>query len=543
MAVESNDPGTTAETLEMRVVVSSGITMDDEEPEVHRERIICDRMEAPLSRSQVVDDLEMLHGTEDNLVEPAPDVELLMLDEDQHITRTPPSSPPRALEAECAEKDRSADLISPEPGHGPNIVAGGVKETSPDADGKEPSGDQDGTTLASGEHKGKKRARESLLGMVTGFLRRSTSSLSVRGESKASEAGKEVCSATTRGAQDSAEQLKAPQQATATSTDGPTVEARSPPRKMAKQCVPLRPRPATIVRQKERPQLMSRSHTASSAAGMRPRPHVSGYIPLTRPVQPRPPPSHSGVRHRMGQAAEAPLRPATTRPVARLPLQPSRKQHAGSSNAQLFPASAHNKGSSAAPAPARKHPMPRLGARAPTVTAKPTSTSAFAAAALARLPPPGKGASAAAAPVRVKTPERARDLARRRSVFEASASMSAAPRPRQPPLFSGVAHSNDHKANTAMSVGLARTEPVRGHTPGKASRARAERREAFDAGLRARNEEKERARREEQKRREEEEERAYLQRRKETVIWAKGVPEMYRRGGGGNQGVRGMGSE
>ena len=84
----------------MRVVVSSGITMDDEEPEVHRERIICDRMEAPLSRSQVVDDLEMLHGTEDNLVDPAPDVELLIADEDQHITRTPPLSPPRALEAD-----------------------------------------------------------------------------------------------------------------------------------------------------------------------------------------------------------------------------------------------------------------------------------------------------------------------------------------------------------------------------------------------------------------------------------------------------------
>jgi len=172
-------------------------------------------------------------------------------------------------------------------------------------------------------------------------------------------------------------------------------------------------------------------------------------------------------------------------------------------------------------APTLKPPVPKAGVRSSGLTTS-TSTSAFAAAALARLPPPGKGASAAAAPIRVKTPERARDLARRRSVFEAAA------------LGPGATAQAPPRRLFTATTELAKTVPVRGHTPGKASRARAERREAFDAGVKARNDEKDRLRREEQRRREEEEEREYQRKRKETVIWARAVPDMYRRRGEGD---------
>lgn len=70
--------------------------------------------------------------------------------------------------------------------------------------------------------------------------------------------------------------------------------------------------------------------------------------------------------------------------------------------------------------------------------------------------------------------------------------------------------------------------PVIGRTPGKASRARAEQRHQFDEAVRERNEAKERQRAEEERKRIEEEEEAYVQSRKETVVWAKPVPEMYR---------------
>lgn len=75
---------------------------------------------------------------------------------------------------------------------------------------------------------------------------------------------------------------------------------------------------------------------------------------------------------------------------------------------------------------------------------------------------------------------------------------------------------------------IVKTVPVTGKTPGKASRARAMERTQFDEALKKRNEQREMQRREMAKKREEEEEEEYLKRRKETVIWAKPVPEIYR---------------
>jgi hypothetical protein len=71
--------------------------------------------------------------------------------------------------------------------------------------------------------------------------------------------------------------------------------------------------------------------------------------------------------------------------------------------------------------------------------------------------------------------------------------------------------------------------PISGHTPGKASLARAKERERFDAAVKGRMEEKERERREKEEKEKEKEEMGYRERRKETVIWAKPLPEMYAR--------------
>ena len=77
---------------------------------------------------------------------------------------------------------------------------------------------------------------------------------------------------------------------------------------------------------------------------------------------------------------------------------------------------------------------------------------------------------------------------------------------------------------------MKRTIPVSGNTPGRVSRQRAEERARFEKGLRERHEEK--GKRDEEMRRakaemEVAEERV---RRGERVIWAKEMPEMYRRG-------------
>ena len=131
--------------------------------------------------------------------------------------------------------------------------------------------------------------------------------------------------------------------------------------------------------------------------------------------------------------------------------------------------------------------------------------SAFACAALARLPPPGKGASAAGQPVTIRDSERARDLDRRKSVFEGPSRV--VPRPMR----------------------MKRTIPIVGRTPGKASRARAMQRGAFDQGVRERLEMKDREKRKLEHMREDEEARTYKKSRRETVIRATPLPEMYRR--------------
>lgn len=127
------------------------------------------------------------------------------------------------------------------------------------------------------------------------------------------------------------------------------------------------------------------------------------------------------------------------------------------------------------------------------IPAKPKSagSSSFASAALARLPPPGKGCSSAGEKTVVKPLERATNLQARRALFEKS---------KNQPIFPTI----PGKENGSARVGS-------------------------DKGIASRIEEKKRLRELEERKRRIEEDKAYRNKRKETVVKARPVPDMYRR--------------
>ncbi|TYJ58808.1 hypothetical protein B9479_000240 [Cryptococcus floricola] len=146
---------------------------------------------------------------------------------------------------------------------------------------------------------------------------------------------------------------------------------------------------------------------------------------------------------------------------------------------------------------------------------KPPIPSSFAASsALARSLKSGSGQKSTAEHVKVK----AKDTENARGVFDRLASTTTHTS-RAPPAPKAPRHSS-----------LQPTVPLRGHTPGKSSALRAQQRAVFDKAVREKIEEQERVAAEERKRREEEEEETYQRQRKETVIWAKPVPGLYREG-------------
>lgn len=155
---------------------------------------------------------------------------------------------------------------------------------------------------------------------------------------------------------------------------------------------------------------------------------------------------------------------------------------------------------------------------------RPATRSAFASAALAKLPPPGKGHKVAIEPIKVRDVEKGHDIAAIRDVFERLSSTSSSSF-NKPPTAGSCAKSHANRPGV-----LQRTVPLRGRTPGKFSALRAQQRAAFDQVVKEKMEEKERKETEERRRREMEEEMEYRQRRKETVIRANPVPEMYRGG-------------
>lgn len=127
----------------------------------------------------------------------------------------------------------------------------------------------------------------------------------------------------------------------------------------------------------------------------------------------------------------------------------------------------------------------------PVKATRPALSSSFASAALARLPPPGRGSSSAGEKIVVKPAERASNLGARRALFEKS---------KNQPIF-----------------------PV---VPGKGN---AKDRLKSNEHVANRLEEKRKAREAEAQKKKVEEDRLYRLLRKETVVKAKPVPEMYRR--------------
>ncbi|WVQ67110.1 uncharacterized protein L199_005304 [Kwoniella botswanensis] len=196
------------------------------------------------------------------------------------------------------------------------------------------------------------------------------------------------------------------------------------------------------------------------------------------------------------------------------PLQPSR-----SANTNVSSSSSNvSKGSTSTD----KQPFVVTSTGTRSTINRPTTKSAFASAALAKLPPPGKGHSTSLStqPVIVKSTERVRDLKERKSVFE----RLSKPNPNSNPINKNhVAHLRPSRARMNLTV------PIRGHTPGKASDIRSKQRAKLDAIVNEDIKEKEKQQEELKKRKEQEEEEEYMRRRKETVIWAKPVPDMYKR--------------
>lgn len=172
------------------------------------------------------------------------------------------------------------------------------------------------------------------------------------------------------------------------------------------------------------------------------------------------------------------------------------------------------------PAAALKAPLVASGPSKPLTTVRPPrpATSSFTARALSRLPAPGKGSTSSARPTIIRNAERAADLQAKKDRYE---------------LLAKQASDERQKALSAYSSrptsGLKRTIPLSGSTPGRVSRQRAEERARFEKGLRERHEEKERRDEEVRRAKEEMEVAEERVRRGERVVWAKEVPEMYRR--------------
>ncbi|WVQ72655.1 hypothetical protein IAR50_002214 [Cryptococcus sp. DSM 104548] len=227
-------------------------------------------------------------------------------------------------------------------------------------------------------------------------------------------------------------------------------------------------------------------------------------VPFSRPLGERPhraqaqtssPKPHVDPKKPFAQdkaSSRAPLRPATT---------------AASTNVRPGP-----------PKLASKATKPTASSEGKRDLRKPPIPSSFAStAALARRTKPTDGHASVAEPIRV----REKDTENARGVFErlASSSVGTTRTSRAPPA-----------PKAPKNISLQPTVPLRGHTPGKSSALRAQQRAVFDQAVKEKIEEQERIAAEEKRRREAEEEEAYKRQRKETVIWAKPVPELYKGG-------------
>ncbi|KAL7420675.1 hypothetical protein Q5752_004626 [Cryptotrichosporon argae] len=288
--------------------------------------------------------------------------------------------------------------------------------------------------------------------------------------------------------------------------------------------------------------LLGRSQTAeTSAKAVIPSSnngHQAGVdIPLANPDQAIPsaqPPLDT--KPRQAPVARRLAVPSLTRPVAasfaagkprqaaavNVPARSSNSEQTAKAAPNVKPESGARPGGPSGRPVATRLTRPVLvrpaPARATPIQARRVTSSTFASTALARLPPPGKGSSSSAAPVTIRDAERARDFAVRRAVFD-----------RLPSDRGEGAATMPARRPAPPSLRTERTVPVAGRTPGKASRARALARAEFEKGLRDREEVRDKRRREVEQVRDAVEREDVKRRRKETVVWAAPLPDMYAR--------------
>jgi hypothetical protein len=135
----------------------------------------------------------------------------------------------------------------------------------------------------------------------------------------------------------------------------------------------------------------------------------------------------------------------------------------------------------------------------------------------------------------LKENERASQLAEKRARFEAlSRGLEDAKRQRvervvPAPIASRLHTSKVTVGAMAQAAEMKKTVPIRGSTPGKASRARAEARAAYVAELQKRQGERKREEERVERARKEVEEEEYRLKRMETVVRAHELPAMYAR--------------
>lgn len=213
--------------------------------------------------------------------------------------------------------------------------------------------------------------------------------------------------------------------------------------------------------------------------------------------QPRPQAARRPVEVTVDRPALAPTK-SVNLPNARSAPQFKRKA----------PSSPQKPTSTALPHKRRAPPSPVKPSR-PVARTQPAATNSFAAQALARLPKPGQGHTATIAKTTIRDAERARDLAVRRAVFErvgkaVETKTQALPQPRV-------------------------TQPIRGNTPGAASRRRAQERAAFDAQVAARAAARAATQAEQDRIRADIEAELDRQARHANVIRARPLPAMYQR--------------
>lgn len=254
-------------------------------------------------------------------------------------------------------------------------------------------------------------------------------------------------------------------------------------------------------------------------------PHIpSGPLPPTRRQASKVPAKPAGAGAGAGPKLPAPLtrpgRPFGTTTATRA-LQPR-------SHPSNVPSDARTSNPSSHVSKSGNDPLKRTTLGAP---------SSLAARALARLPKPAQTSAAALERHRIalKDSDRANGLKEKRERYEALArGLEGEKRARLEAVVPPRPVRLSVRASAEISKGkeqtqMTRTIPIRGNTPGKASRARAEARGRYDQELKERQDERERREREVKEAREEMEREEERVRRLETVVVAHALPAMYSR--------------